>query len=76
MQGYDASKTGREKHVTASGRVIERKYFYYSSAEWDLLYSLSKDSGVSLGRMLMGLAYAERVKRSADYQRRLDNISH
>lgn len=71
---YDATPTGRETYVTASGRELERRYFYYSLSEWRMLYALSQDKGVSLGKMLKELAYAERDRLQFEYQRRIDAI--
>jgi hypothetical protein len=75
MSQVDYTGTGREDYVTAAGRTIQRKYFYYSRAQWQMLYRLSKDAGVSLGKMLFDLAEQERDRRAADYQSRLDSIS-
>lgn len=72
---YNEAPNGRETYVTVSGREIERRYFYYSPSEWYMLYELSHNKGVSLGKMLRDLAYAERDRLQCEYQRRIDAIN-
>lgn len=74
MAGTFNPLTGRTTHVTANGYVVETKPMYYTPDEWKLLYSLAKDSGMSLGKMLITLAKSERERRLDRCHRQLQRL--
>ena len=74
MTGTFNPRTGRTSHVTDNGYLIESKPMYFSDQEWMLLYSLAKDSGVSLGKMLITLAKSERERRLDRCHRQLQRL--
>jgi len=71
----DHTGNARAKHITSSGRVLEKRMFYFSPNQWRMLHALAADSDQPLGKLLVDLAFQERERRKADYQERLDRIS-
>ena len=76
MAGTYNPATGRTMHLTDGGREVESKPLFFTAEEWALLYSLSKDSGVSLGKCIVEMAKKEKRRRLNDYENRLDNLSN
>jgi len=74
MAGTFNPVTGRTTHVTDSGREVESRPLFFTAEEWRLLYLLSKDSGVSLGRLLVTLARDERARRLDRCHRQLQRL--
>lgn len=74
MSGTFNPATGRTQHVTANGYLIESKPMFFSADEWQLLYSLAKDSGESLGKLLVTLAKNERERRLDRCHRQLQRL--
>ncbi|CAM3480921.1 hypothetical protein [Polaromonas hydrogenivorans] len=74
MAGTFNPLTGRTTHVTDNGYLIESKPMFFSGDEWILLYSLAKDSGVSLGKLIVALAKSERERRLDRCHRQLQRL--
>lgn len=74
MTGKFNPRTGRTTHLTDGGREIESKPLYLSADEWQLVYSLAKDSGVSLGKLLITLAKNERERRLDRCHRQMQRL--
>ena len=74
MAGVYNPATGRTQHVTANGYLVEKKAMFFTPDEWQLMYTLSKDSGVSLGKMLITLAKSERERRLDRCHRQLQRL--
>lgn len=64
-----------ETYVTSKGVILLRRYQYASAAEWDMLYALSRASGMSLGKMQITLAKDFRDELKLDLKTRLRDIS-
>lgn len=75
-RAYDPTKAGRQLYVAANGVELERKYLYGEPQEWEDMQNLARTLGLSVGRMLVLLAYAEidRIRQSRYTQ--LQHASH
>jgi hypothetical protein len=72
MTTQTIGQTGRQPHITSDGRYLEKRMLYYAPSQWQLMYAMSRESGMPLSHYLLRLVQRDQIDRVQEYRDRID----